>query len=298
MIKIENLKKTFDGFTALDNLSLNVKKGAVYGLVGVNGAGKTTIIKHLSGFYRQDEGSVLIDGTPVYDNASIKERVGFISDDIYFFPNYSMKAFQSFYRSLYKGFSDERFDMFVNLFKLDSGRKISRFSKGMQKQAAFVFAMSAMPDVLLLDEPLDGLDPIVRKLTLKHILEDVAERGLTVLVSSHNLKEIEGVCDSVGIVKNGRMLVERDIDELKSDVHKVQLAFAEGTPTGEKKYGNLDILHIERRGSIELLIVRGKKDGVLSRLNSLKPLVYDLLPLTLEEIFIYETDGEFNEIAY
>lgn len=298
MIKIENLRKNFDGFTALDNLSLNIKKGAVYGLVGVNGAGKTTIIKHLSGFYRQDEGSVLIDNTPVYDNVSIKERVGFIPDDIYFFPNYSMKALKGFYRSLYKNFNDEKFDMLLKLFKLDGSRKLSKFSKGMQKQVAFVFAMSIMPDVLLLDEPLDGLDPIARKLTLKHILEEVAERGLTVLVSSHNLKEIEGVCDSIGIVKNGRMLIERDIDELKSDIHKVQLAFAEGTPSGVEKYGDFNILHMEKRGSIELLIVKGKKDDILSRISSLKPLVYDLLPLTLEEIFIYETDGEFNEIAY
>ncbi len=298
MIKIEKLSKTFDGFVALHNLNLNIKKGSIYGLVGINGAGKTTIIKHLAGVYRQDEGMLLIDNKPVYDDVSIKERVGYISDDLYFFPNYSIKSLKGFYKGMYKNWSDERFNTLLKLFKLDERRKLSKFSKGMQKQAAFIFAMSIMPDVLLLDEPIDGLDPVVRKLVMQQIVDDVANRQLTVLVSSHNLKEMEGICDSIGIMKNGQMIIERDLDDLKSDVHKVQVAFALDNPLGVEKYGNLNILHMEKRGSVELLIIRGKEADILTQIKSLSPLVYDLLPLTLEEIFIYETEGEMNEIPY
>lgn len=298
VIKIENLSKSFDGFAALNNLNLSVAKGSIYGLVGVNGSGKTTIIKHLAGIYRQDIGNILIDNKPVYDDVSIKERVGFIPDDLYFFPNYSIKMLRGFYRSLYKSWDDERFKILLEMFKLDERRRLSKFSKGMQKQAAFIFAMSTMPDVLLLDEPIDGLDPIVRKLVLQQVVDDVASRQMTVLVSSHNLKEMEGICDSIGIVKNGKMIIERDLDDLKSDVHKVQVAFAEDTTTEKSKYGDLNILHIERRGSIELLVIRGEEHDVLGRIKSLNPLVYDLLPLTLEEIFIYETEGKLDEIPY
>lgn len=298
MIKIENLTKEFDGFVALNNLNLNVKKGSIYGLVGVNGSGKTTIIKHLAGVYRQDKGNIFIDNKPVYDDVSIKERVGFISDDLYFFPNYSIKTLKDFYSNLYNNWNKDRFDMLLKLFKLDQRRTLTKFSKGMQKQVAFIFAMSIMPDVLLLDEPVDGLDPIVRKLVLKEIVDDVANRQLTVLISSHNLKEMEGICDSIGIVKNGKMLIERDLDDLKSDVHKVQVAFKDSVSKGKNKYTDLNILHIENRGSVELLVIKGKELDILNKIKSLNPLVYDILPLSLEEIFMYETEGEFNEISY
>ncbi len=298
MIKIEKLTKKFDGFTALHELNLHVKKGSIYGLVGINGSGKTTIIKHLAGVYVQDTGGVFIDGKPVYDDIKIKERVGFIPDDLYFFQGYNMKMVRNFYKGLYKKWDDERYKTLTQLFKLNEKVKISRFSKGMQKQAAFVFAMSMQPDVLLLDEPIDGLDPIVRKLVMQQVVEDVASREMTVLVSSHNLKEMEGICDAIGIVKGGKMLIERDIDDLKSDVHKVQVAFPSQTPEGKEKYVGLNVLYLERRGSIELLVVKGKEEDVLKRINSLNPLVYDLLPLTLEEIFIYETEGEFDDLLH
>ncbi len=297
MIQIENLTKTFDGFTALNNLNLNIQQGSIYGLVGVNGSGKTTIIKHLAGIYRQDSGTVLMEGKPVYDNISIKERVGYISDDLFFF-TYSLKTMRVFYKNLYKNWNDQRYETLVNLFKLDQIRKLNKFSKGMQKQAAFILAMSTMPDFLLLDEPIDGLDPFVRKLVMQQIVEDVASRNLTVLVSSHNLKEMEGICDSIGIVKQGKMIIERNLDDLKSDVHKVQVAYSQETPQGREKYGDLNILHFESRGSIELLVVRGTEDEIYNRIRKINPLVYDILPLTLEEIFIYETEGEYNEIPY
>ena len=302
MVTIQNLNKSFDGYKALKDLNLNIKKGSIYGLVGVNGSGKTTAIRHLSGLYRQDSGEVTIDEAPVYDNIAVKERVGYIPDDLYFFPQYNMKLLRRFYRNMYPKWDDERYARLVSMFGLSEKRKVGKFSKGMQKQAAFVFAMASMPDVLLLDEPIDGLDPIVRKRVFRQIIEDVARRDVTVLVSSHNLKEMDGICDAIGIIKNGRMVIERDLDDLKSDVHKIQVAFSGAAAAEEERsYDGLTILHRERRGSIELLVVRGQEAEVSSRIRALQPVLYDHLPLTLEEIFIYETEGaqdETGEIPY
>ena len=298
MIEINSLTKTFDDFVALNNLNLNIKKGSIYGLIGINGAGKTTAIKHLAGIYLQDKGTILFEGEPLYDNAAVKERVGFIPDDLYFFPNYSMEALRKFYRNLYKNWSDERYEKLTKLFNLEPKRKVRNFSKGMQKQAAFVFAMSIMPDFLLLDEPIDGLDPIVRKVLMREVMEDVASRELAVLVSSHNLKEMEGICDSIGIMKKGSMILESDIDDLKSDIHKIQVAFSNDILVGSKKFGKLDVLHLESRGSVELLVVKGKESDVIDQINALSPLLYDILPLTLEEIFTYETEDKLDEIPY
>ena len=295
MVQIEDLTKKFDGHTALYKLDLNIRKGSIYGLVGVNGSGKTTAIKHLAGIYRQDSGHVRIGGMSVYDNAALKALVGYIPDDLYFFPQYNMKGLHKFYANMYKNWNEKRYRRLLAIFKLDENRKVGRFSKGMQKQAAFTFIMSIMPDVLLLDEPIDGLDPIVRKQVFQEIIEDVAERQMTVLVSSHNLKEMDGICDSIGIIKQGRMIIERDLDDLKSDVHKIQVAFESGYT--ETKDLGLEVLHEENRGSIKLLVVRGDEEAVSSRIKSLHPLVYDRLPLTLEEIFIYETEGA-DEIPY
>jgi ABC-2 type transport system ATP-binding protein len=296
MIQVSGLTKNFDGFAALDELNLNVKKGSIYGLVGVNGSGKTTAIKHITGIYRQDAGTVSIDGENVYNNAGIKARVGYIPDDIYFFRGYSMKMYSGFCSRLYKNWNPDRYADLVRAFGLSERGHMAKFSKGMLKQAAFSFVMSAMPDVMILDEPIDGLDPIVRRIVTQKIVEDVAERGMTVLISSHNLKEMEGICDSIGILSRGKMAIERDLDELKSDVHKVQVAYNEGTAPGWEKYGNLNILHMESRGSVEILVVRNKEIDLRAKIGELAPVVFDLLPLSLEEIFIYEMEGEYNEI--
>ena len=287
MIKIENLTKCFDGRTILDGLNLNVRKGSVYGLVGVNGSGKTTAIKHITGILRQDAGSVTIDGTPVYDNVAIKSMLGYIPDDLYFLPQYNMAMLRGFYRSIYPNWDDTRYNQLLSDFNLDPKCKLSRFSKGMQKQAAIVLVMSAMPEVLILDEPLDGLDPLMRMQVFHTIREDVAQRGLTVLVSSHNLKEMEGFCDCIGILKGGKMTIQRDLKDLQGSVHKLQLAFPQGTNSPDK-YQGLDILHHETRGSVELLVVRGDAAAINSRIQALNPLICDNLPLSLEEVFIYE----------
>ncbi|MFA5635847.1 MAG: ABC transporter ATP-binding protein [Anaerovoracaceae bacterium] len=293
MIKVQNVDKTFDGFQALHNLDLNVKKGSIYGLVGTNGAGKTTLIKHVTGILKQDEGSIFIEDAPVYENLEIKQRMGYIPDDLYFFASYNLKESAGFYKSIYPRWSSERYAQMVKQFELDEKRKLSRFSKGMQKQAAFILTMSSMPDYLILDEPIDGLDPIIRKLVWKYVVEDVAEREMTVLVSSHNLREMEGICDSIGILNKGKMMIERDLDELKSDIHKIQVAFRDPK---EDPYAGLNVLHRESRGTVDLLIIRNRKELVEKIISESNPVVFDLLPLSLEEIFIYELGGGDSEI--
>ena len=332
MIRVEGVSKSFDGFKALTDLDLNVKKGSIYGLVGTNGAGKTTIIKHVTGVLKQDQGSIQIEGEPVYDNLKVKERMGYIPDDLFFFSPFNLRESSTFFKSIYPNWNQERYTQMVKRFELSESNKLSRFSKGMQKQAAFILTMSSMPDYLILDEPIDGLDPIIRKLVWKYIIEDVAEREMSVLVSSHNLREMEGICDSIGILSKGQMMIERDLDELKSDIHKIQVAFPQsdsvthagmgnreagadaagpaigtggassggmnGGVNGEraKIYEGLNILHKESRGTVDLLIVRNKKEMVEELIMKHKPLIFDLLPLSLEEIFIYELGGGDSEI--
>ncbi|MBE6037394.1 MAG: ABC transporter ATP-binding protein [Clostridiales bacterium] len=293
MIEVNGLNKSFDSFQALSNLSIHVKKGSIYGLVGTNGSGKTTLIKHVTGVLRPDSGTITVDGQPAYDNEAVKVRMGYVPDDLYFFGAYTLKDAAAFYRSLFPLWNEERYLEMIRLFDLDVKRKLSRFSKGMQKQAAFILTMSAMPDYLILDEPIDGLDPIIRKLVWKYVVDDVAEREMTVLVSSHNLREMEGICDSIGILNHGHLIIERDLDELKSDIHKVQVAFRERK---EDRYAGLNVLHMESRGAVDLLIIRDKKETVEELINKQEPVLFDLLPLSLEEIFIYELGGGNSEI--
>jgi ABC-2 type transport system ATP-binding protein len=299
MITVKNLTKTFDGFAALDRLNLHVEGGHVYGLVGVNGSGKTTIIKHLTGIYRQDNGEALIDGKPVFDNADVKKRIGYIPDDLYFFPSYSIDMLAKFYANMYPAWNLERYIELIDAFGLKGGHRLAKLSKGMQKQAMFSLILAVTPDVVILDEPIDGLDPIVRRLVMSVIMEDVEARGMTVLISSHNLKEMEGICDSVGIMKKGRMIIERSLDDLKTDVHKVQLAYSSADARDDllSKLDGVQILRRETTGSVEQMIIRGRQEDVMARLRQTDPLVMDILPLTLEEIFVYETEtgGEAND---
>ncbi|MDR2421710.1 MAG: ABC transporter ATP-binding protein [Oscillospiraceae bacterium] len=296
MIEVTKLRKRFDKNTALDGLDLRVKKGSIYGLIGVNGSGKTTALKAITGILRADAGEARMDGEDVYENLALKARIGFIPDELFFFGSYSLDECAAFYRRLYPNWDAARCAEMKERFALPARRRVSRFSKGMQKQAAFLLTMSAMPDYLILDEPIDGLDPIVRKLVWKYIVDDVAARGMTVLVSSHNLREMEGICDSIGILDGGKMLIERDLDELKSDIHKVQAAFPKGAPE-EGRYDGLNVLHRETRGAVELMIIRSPEETVRRVIGARSPLVFDLLPLSLEEIFIYELGGERDALG-
>ena len=292
MIEIKELKKSFGGFQALDGLSLTVPTGSVYGLVGPNGAGKTTAIKHLTGVYRQDSGEVLLDGAPVFENPAAKEKIAYIPDEIYFFPQAGIKDMAAFYKGVYPKFSEDRYRKLGEAFGLDEKAPIKRFSRGMQKQAAFRLAMSLMPEVLVLDEPVDGLDPVMRRQIWTLLLADVAERGMTVLVSSHNLRELEDVCDHVGIMNRGRMLLERPLSEMQENTVKIQLALPEDRELPE----GLTVLHESRTGRLRQLILRGKSEELTAKLAACEPFFLDVLPLSLEEIFIYELGGAEHEI--
>ena len=292
MIQVKELIKSFDGFRALDGLNIHVPKGAVYGLVGPNGAGKSTVIRHLAGIYRQDSGQVLIDGQPVYENPEIKGRIAYIPDDIFFYTQATINDMMKFYRSVYPRFSPERFEKLEELFNLDRKQPMRKLSKGMQKQAAFWLAMSQCPEVVILDEPVDGLDPVMRRQVWSILLADVAENGTTVLVSSHNLRELEDVCDHVGIMNHGRMLVERSLSALQDNIVKIQLAFADGGKLPE----GLEILHRSSTGRLQQLILRGSAEELTAKLSAAGPLFLDVVPLNLEEIFIYELGGADHEV--
>lgn len=294
MIKVNDVVKRFGDFTALDGVNISVDKGSVYGLVGPNGAGKTTIIKNLTGVYRPDSGVIRIDGQEIYENTAIKSRMIFVSDDLYFFPGYSVKDTAAYYRGIYPNWSDERFYAMADIFKIDIKRGVRRLSKGMQKQVAFWLGLSANPDIMILDEPVDGLDPVMRRNVWNLMLSDVAERGMTVLVSSHNLRELEDVCDHVGIMNKGRIEIEKALDEVKGNIHKVQTAFKGGLP--EELKNTLDILKHEKSGSVDMLILRGGYGEIESQIKACSPLILDVVPLSLEEIFIYELGGMGYEL--
>ena len=296
MIYIDNLSKKFDGTLALDGLNMHVPDGSVYGLVGTNGAGKTTIIKHLAGVLRQNSGTILIDGESVWENEKLKARIGVIHDELYFPSGYSLKNMSSMYKSMYPLWNEDRFHEMTRIMQLDESRRLSTFSKGMKKQAMFCLVMSTMPDYLLLDEPLDGLDPIVRKLVWKFLIDDVADRQMTVLVSSHNLKDMEEICDHIGIISNGKMILERDLDTIKTSLHKIQVSFGGPTAPGIDPYNGLNILHKEGRGTVDLLIIDNDIETARRTINAHDPVLFDILPLSLEEVFIYELGGENDEI--
>ena len=288
MLEIKNLTKTFDGFKALDNLTMTVPKGAVYGLVGPNGAGKSTVIRHMTGIYRQDSGSVTLEGIPVYENIACKARIGYIPDDIFYFPSATLEDMRKFYRGLYPDFDNDLFERLYGIFNLPRKGQIRRFSKGMQKQAAFHLTICTRPDIMILDEPVDGLDPVMRRQVWSLILADVAERGTTVLISSHNLRELEDVCDHVGIMDHGRMLLERSLADMQGVTHKLQLV-------GEIPEG-LNILHASSSGRLKTLVVRGTTEEIEAIAAAADLVYYDLLPLSLEEIFIYELGGVNYEV--
>ncbi|WP_216827596.1 ABC transporter ATP-binding protein [Alkalihalobacterium elongatum] len=286
MIEVKNLRKEFEGTEAVKNLSLRISKGSIYGLLGSNGAGKTTLMKMIAGIYKQDSGDVLIDGEPIFENVSKKQSVIFLADALFFFPNTTIKQAADFYKSMYVNWNEERFQRLREVFPIDVNKKIHRLSKGMQRQVAFWLVLSTMPKVLILDEPLDGLDAVMRNKVKNLLIQDVADREMTIMISSHNLREVEDLCDQIGILHQGELMIEKDLDDLKSDIHKIQVAFKHEVPP--IFLHGIDVLYKEERGSVRLYIVRGNHEKVTSHIESFKPAIFDVLPLTLEEIFIYE----------
>ncbi len=289
MIRAKDVVKTFGNFKALDGFCINVKKGSIYGLVGPNGAGKTTIINHIMGVLKQDAGTVRINGKDVWENADLKQNVLCINDDWYFFGSFTMKEMAKFYENTYKNFNRERYNALGEVLKIEENRQIRRLSKGMKKQVAFRIVLSCMPEVLILDEPLDGLDPVMRKQIMNIIISDVAERDMTVLVSSHNLRELEDICDYVGIIHNGKMVVEKPLDEVKGNIRKVQMAFSGEFPSELRS--QIDVLHLTKTGSVYTAIIKGESEEIKNTVSKYNPLIFDTVSLTLEEVFIYELGG-------
>lgn len=290
MIQVNNVTKKFGDFPALDGLNMHVERGAIYGLVGPNGAGKSTIIRHLCGVYKQDAGEILIEGQPVYENESLKQKMAIIPDDIFFFLQANTKDMMKFYKNMYPKFDEKLFFKIAECFpEINMKKMVRSLSKGMQKQVAFMLAIASRPEVMILDEPVDGLDPVMRRQVWSLIMSDVAETGVTVLVSSHNLRELEDVCDHVGIMNHGKLLIERSLDDLQTSITKVQVAFEGEMP---ELPDEIQVLKKISNGRVHTLIVKGEPRAAEQRIAALNPLLMDVLPLTLEEIFIYELGGE------
>ncbi len=289
MIRVSNVTKYFDDFKVLDDISMHVRRGTIYGLVGPNGAGKTTVINHINGVLTPKNGEIFVNSERVFENENVKRSVLNISDDWFYYSTFTVKEMAKFYRDVYPNFNVERYEAIKQIFDIDEKRQIRKLSKGMKKQVAFWLSLSAMPDVLILDEPLDGLDPVMRKQVLGLVIADVADREMTVLVSSHNLRELEDICDWVGIIHKGRMILEKPLDDLKGSVHKYQIVLKSGT---EDVFAGMEnVLHTSRTGSVWNVIARGEVAVTDRQMSSLAPVLCERDSLTLEEVFIYELGG-------
>lgn len=294
MVEIRNLVKEFDGFRALDGADMSVKKGAIYGLVGPNGAGKSTLLRHLTGIYRQNEGTVKIEGEDVYENPKVKAKFAFIPDDIFYFMQADTLEMKRFYQGIYPRFDEKMFNRLMEYFPtIDPKKSIRSLSKGMQKQVAFWLAVCTRAELLILDEPVDGLDPVMRRQIWSIIMADVSEYDTTVIVSSHNLRELEDVCDHVGIMHKGKIIIERSLSDLQGSVCKIQAAFQAEMPTLPEGF---EVLHMSNTGRVYTLIVKGDPKEARLQLEKMNPMLIDILPLTLEEIFIYELGGVDYEV--
>ena len=294
MIQVHELRKQFDHFKALDGVNMHVGRGEIYGLVGPNGAGKSTLLRHLTGVYRPDGGEVVIDGENVYENKKIKEKIAYIPDELFYFMQADTMEMKRFYEGIYPGFDSKLFYRMQEFFPtIDVKRNIRRLSKGMQKQVAFWLAICCKPELMILDEPVDGLDPVMRRQVWSILMSEVAERKMTVLVSSHNLRELEDTCDHVGIMHHGKIMIERSLSDLQGNISKIQVACESGVP---KLPDSFEVLHMANTGRVYTLIVKGDPKEAERALVADRPTLVDVLPLTLEEIFIYEMGGADYEV--
>lgn len=284
-VETRGLTKSFDEFVALNSVDIHVLTGSVYGLVGPNGAGKTTLLQHIAGIYRKDHGEVLVFGQPIFENTQIKERIAFVPSSLYLPARATLESMANLYRAISSRFNKSRFYTLQETFDLPQTLPLRKYSKGMQKQAMLLFALASRPDILLLDEPMDGLDPLVRKKAWSLILSDVAEFNTTVVVSSHNLRELEGVCDHLGILAEGQIISEHNLLSLDGSLVKVQLALPDGV-----ELSGVDILRETSEGRLRTLIVRGDAEHVRASLVSLHPVLLEIIPLSLEELFLYELE--------
>lgn len=295
MIELSNVVKKFDSYIVLDNVNLSIKEGTAFGLLGSNGAGKSTILRLLCGIYGANQGTVTIDGQEVYNNPKVKERVFFIDDETIQFAHYTLKELKDFYKGFYPNFSEELFEKLRTTINLPLNKKTSTFSKGMKRQAIVIIALACQTDYLLLDEAFDGLDPTMRIIVKRMLVDAMIDRQLTTIISSHNLKEINEICDSVALLHQGKIVFSRELDSVKSNIHKVQVVFppiSETLPQSYTKedFPELDILHFEQNHSVYHIIIRGTVEEIKQKFSNKHPIVLDVIPLTLEEIFIYEME--------
>jgi len=289
MIEIKNIYKQFDdNFLALKDFSLQIEKGSAFGLLGSNGAGKSTLLRLLSGVYKQDAGEIIVDGESVYDNPAIKQKIFFINDETIQFGNYTLEKLKDLYKGLYPNFSDELFERLNNKIKLPTDKKLNQFSKGMKRQAIVIIGLSCQTDYLLLDEAFDGIDPAMRIIVKRMLVDAMIDRELTVIISSHNLKEISEICDSIAFIHKGELLFAKSIESVKNEMHKLQVAFSE--EISEDALAGLNIIKSDRNQSVRHYIIRGNADEIRAKFESLNPIILDIVQLTLEEIFIIEME--------
>ncbi len=288
MIETRDITKTFDDIRAVDHISLTIRNGMVFGLIGSNGAGKSTLLKLLTGILKPDEGTIRIDEEPIYENTQKKADCFYISDDQFYFSNATPYMLGDYYKNIYPTFQTDRFHEMLKIFELDGGRKIQTFSKGMKKQLSLLAALSAGVRYIFCDETFDGLDPVARQAAKSLIAAEVADRELTPVIASHNLRELEDICDHVGLLHKGGVLLSKDLDDMKLSIHKVQCVFSE--PVTKESFVGLDLLNLEQRGSLYTATVRGDKDEISARISNMGPIFSEMLPLSLEEIFVSETE--------
>ena len=288
MIEINSVTKTFDSVKALEDVTTSVGDGSIFGLIGSNGSGKSTLLRILAGIYRPDSGGVAYDGRGVYENYALKQNIVYLSDEQYFLPHATLSDMRKFYRGAYRTFDDSRYMKLCEMFGLDRDRKINTFSKGMQKQSSLLLGLSVHPRWLLCDETFDGIDPVMRVIVRRMIAEDVADCGMTAIVSTHNLRELEDLTDHICLLHRGRIILDRDLDDFKETIHKVQIVFS-GDPADVTD--SLDIVSHTAHGRMHTIVCRGREDEIDATLKNVDPVYFELMPLTLEEIFISEMEG-------
>lgn len=299
MITATGLTKRFDDFVALDAFHTTIPEGTIYGLVGSNGSGKSTLLRTISGIYRPDAGVIEVDGEQPFENPHIKEGIFHVADDLYFLPQNTMDEMARFYKSMYSGFSDEVYKEMCGRFPIDPTKRINTFSKGMKRQVALILALSCRPRYLLLDEAFDGLDPVIRGGLRKILADQIAERSMTVVIASHNLRELEDLCDFMGLLHQGHVVFEREIDEVKLGFCKVQAGFT--VQPAPEVLKTLDVMQLEQTGSVLSMVVRGNSAEILDYMNTLGPLFVETVPLTLEEVFVHEMEAvgyDYNNIIF
>ena len=289
MITTKNLTKKFDGVTALENVTCTIQNGCIYGMVGSNGAGKSTFLRVLSGVYKADGGEALLDGEPIYENPASKAKIAYVPDELYYLPAASLKRMGKMYSALYPDFDWQKFNTLVCDFGLPRDRGINTFSKGMRRQALTILALASRPEYIFFDETFDGLDPVMRSYIKKLICQDVVDRGATAIITSHSLRELEDTCDQLSLLHKGGLILESDVQNLKTSQYKIQIAFTE--EYDRQKFDGIDIVHFVKHGSVTNMIVRGDRSSTVTRLSAMNPVILDVLPLTLEEVFTYEMEA-------